>query len=516
MYLATAEVAKVIAKAAKPPGKKDGIHSEHLEYLIFSNLVANGSLIMMRHGIFPNPSGEMHDIMPSMTCFHEFWNDPASDEAKEEVYRIVHNGFGSDMTLFTEKGKRNLGKLDTWQETRPLLALQLILQGYKINKEGKGEIVLMGGKLKPCTFKPKQARDCMYFEANETAETTKVTCFSNFILASNNHFLNPQTIAAMIYEGKATAASEKRQIQKEKKDFDPWQSNNGDSSVYIKVQPLNLTETKDGGTGGGADDDDEDSKEDDSNALLKNKLATPLKKLCKGYEKLSGILYQCNEDAGADCPKITKRVRAAQNLLKNTVRKQLEEIATIADVYVDLSGKDEDKIDQERTPPIPPQKEQKQMDSASAADEDTLTLKDFAKLQNCTREDISKFLTTLIESEDDIDLKEINLMTTTKKGEILRPWLGLQKIPQTNAEMKFFCLLWTSKKEEIRAEYMNKKRSKNDTWIKKLASFIGELKNFKWSNSFDDLADVERDQDSYMLLWLDNDDFEKHFFSVES
>jgi len=123
VYLATAEVAKVIAKAVKPPGKKDGIHSEHLEYLIFSNLVANGSLIMMRHGIFPNPSGEMHDIMPSMTCFHEFWNDPNSDEAKDEVYRIVHNGFGSDKTLLTEKGKRNLGKLDTWQEKRPLLAL---------------------------------------------------------------------------------------------------------------------------------------------------------------------------------------------------------------------------------------------------------------------------------------------------------------------------------------------------------------------------------------------------------
>ena len=82
--------------------------------------------------------------------------------------------------------------------------------------------------------------------------------------------------------------------------------------------------------------------------------------------------------------------------------------------------------------------------------------------------------------------------------------------------MKFFCLLWTSKKEEIRAEYMKKKRSKNDTWIKKLASFIGELKNFKWSNSFADLAEPERDQDAYILLWLDNDDFEKHFFSVES
>ena len=88
----------------------------------------------------------------------------------------------------------------------------------------------------------------------------------------------------------------------------------------------------------------------------------------------------------------------------------------------------------------------------------------------------------------------------------------MQKTPQTNLEMKFFCLLTTASKEDIKTEYMKKKRSKNNTWIKTLASFIGELKKFKWSNSFDDLVYDEVDKDDYILLWLADDDFEKHFF----
>ena len=141
MYLATAEVAKVIAKAVRPTKPKDGIHADHLEYLIFSNLVANGSYIMMRHGIFPDPSRGMSDVMPSMINFHDLWLDPSYNDAKNEVNTIIYNGFGQDAPLLTQAGKRNLGKLDTWQEKRPLLALQLLMQGYKISKEGRDRIM---------------------------------------------------------------------------------------------------------------------------------------------------------------------------------------------------------------------------------------------------------------------------------------------------------------------------------------------------------------------------------------
>ena len=123
-------------------------------------------------------------------------------------------------------------------------------------------------------------------------------------------------------------------------------------------------------------------------------------------------------------------------------------------------------------------------------------------------------MTTLIDSNDGINLMKINLMTTTKKGKMLRPWLGLQKTPKTNQEMKFFCLLTTASKEDIKTEYMRKKKSKNDTWIKKLASFIAELKTFKWSNSFDDLPDAGADQPDCILLWLADDAFEKNFFPL--
>ena len=154
-----------------------------------------------------------------------------------------------------------------------------------------------------------------------------------------------------------------------------------------------------------------------------------------------------------------------------------------------------------------------QKDSASTEQEKTLTLKEFVELDSCTREDISTFLNTLIDSAKGIDLVEINLMKTTEKGKLLKPWLPLQKIPKTKQEMKFFCLLSTAKKEDIKTEYYNKKKTnKNDTWTKTLASFIGVLKKFKWSNSFDDLADAEADQDDCILLWLADDAFERHFF----
>lgn len=157
-----------------------------------------------------------------MNNFHGLWLDPSLNDAKNEVHTIIHNGFGQDVPLLTVGGKRNDGKLETWQEKCPLLALQLLMQRYKISKEGRNQIVLQGGKLKPCLVKPTHVRDCMYFGTNEDDATTKVTCFSEFILASNDDFLNPQTIAAMIYKDKSTADIDKRQTQKEKEDFKPW------------------------------------------------------------------------------------------------------------------------------------------------------------------------------------------------------------------------------------------------------------------------------------------------------
>lgn len=206
--------------------------------------------------------------------------------------------------------------------------------------------------------------------------------------------------------------------------------------------------------------------------------------------------------------------------------KTIKKIATIADVDVDLSCKsihndgnckNQGDSGDENALCIKTQAEQIKEDSASTEQEKTLTLKEFIELDTCTREDISTFLNTLIDSAKGIDLVKIKLMKTTEKGKLLKPWLQLQRIPKTNREMKFFCLLSTAKKEDIKNEYYKKKkRFTNVTWTMTLASFIRQLKKFNWRKSFDDLADAKADQNDRIFLWLADDAFERHFFSSNS
>ena len=214
----------------------------------------------------------------------------------------------------------------------------------------------------------------------------------------------------MIYEDKLTADIEKRQTLKE--DLKPWQLSNSNSPLCVKVQPLIPPEPSSGGIGGGGHNGDDESDEgnsdnpDDSNALLRTQLAEPLTRLCNEYKNLSGILELCNKDAGAGRAIITDRVRTAQNQLEHIVRTTIKEIATIADVCVDLSCKsihnygnckNRDKIDDKHALRINSQSEQMQKDSTCTEQQKTLTLEEFSELESCTREDITTFLTTLID-----------------------------------------------------------------------------------------------------------------------
>ena len=88
--------------------------------------------------------------------------------------------------------------------------IQLLLQAYKIKTEGKKELVLEGGKFKPCSDAPQDLCDSIHFENDSDQSATKATDFSQFSLASNNVFLNPLAIAAVIYPDKSTLDLEKK------------------------------------------------------------------------------------------------------------------------------------------------------------------------------------------------------------------------------------------------------------------------------------------------------------------
>ena len=93
------------------------------------------------------------------------------------------------------------------------------MQGYVQNKQrGKKEIVIGGRKHKPCINKPTHHRDSIHFENDAGGLATKATSFSEFVPASNDLFLNPVTIAVMLYEDKSITELEKRQTQKEKEE----------------------------------------------------------------------------------------------------------------------------------------------------------------------------------------------------------------------------------------------------------------------------------------------------------
>ena len=76
---------------------------------------------------------------------------------------------------------------------------------------------------------------------------------------------------------------------------------------------------------------------------------------------------------------------------------------------------------------------------------------------------------------DDGQLKEVDILKSTQKSRLVTPWLRLKTKPTSEEQIKFFCLLQTTKekKEEIKIEYNSKKRNINDTWIKTFALFLG-------------------------------------------
>ena len=240
----------------------------------------------------------------------------------------------------------------------------------------------------------------------------------------------------------------------------------------------------------------------------------PLTRLYDECKKLSCLLEHGKEDVGA-----------ARAHLTHYMGKTISEIAKIADVPIDLSCesidndgncKEPDKNSNDDDFPINPQNKQRKKNHVRAEKQETLTLKELFNMTSCTREDITTFLRDLIDSDNNCDLIEIDMRRTGTKGELVRPWLQGEKIPKTKKQMNFFCLLSTSKKEDIRTEYESKESDINDTWIKTLASFIRELQKFNWSNSFENLPANGLDEDDYILLWLEDDDFERNFFNVAS
>ena len=141
-------------------------------------------------------------------------------------------------------------------------------------------------------------------------------------------------------------------------------------------------------------------------------------------------------------------------------------------------------------------------------------LPDPSKLTSCSRNDITTFVKKLCKT-DDCQLKEVDILKSKQKSKLVTPWLRLKTKPTSEEQIKFFCLLQTTKekKEEIKIEYNSKKRNINDTWIKTFASFLGQIKTFEWHNSFEHLPEDGTEKDDQILLWLANDEFEKGFFS---
>ena len=142
-------------------------------------------------------------------------------------------------------------------------------------------------------------------------------------------------------------------------------------------------------------------------------------------------------------------------------------------------------------------------------------LTDPSKLTSCSRNDITTFVKKLCKT-DDCQLKEVDILKSKQKSKLVTPWLCLKTKPTSEEQIKFFCLLQTTKEkeEEIKIEYNSKKRNINDTWIKTFASFLGRIKTFEWNNSFEHLPKDGTEKENQVLLWLANDEFEKGFFTV--
>ena len=201
--------------------------------------------------------------------------------------------------------------------------------------------------------------------------------------------------------------------------------------------------------------------------------------------------------------------REALDFLTESVTKTIDKIAHIADVSFrptrNSTGDDDDEEnDSDNESKAPDGDETPGVDNA---------LPDPSKLMSCSRNDITTFVKKLCKT-DDCQLKEVDVLKSKQRSKLVTPWLCLKTKPTSEEQIKFFCLLQTTKekKEEIKIEYNSKKRNINDTWIKTFASFLGQIKNFDWHNSFDHLPDHGTEKDDQILLWLANDEFEKGFF----
>ena len=106
-------------------------------------------------------------------------------------------------SLLSTLGQRHIGVLGTYAEERPLPAIQTLLQAYKIKNEGHKELVLEGGKFKPCSEAQQDPCDSIHFENDSEEAVTKAVEFAQFSLASNNVFLNPTVVASAIYTDKS-------------------------------------------------------------------------------------------------------------------------------------------------------------------------------------------------------------------------------------------------------------------------------------------------------------------------
>ena len=267
LYFAAAEATKVIVNVVKPKSNKDKTHHGQFEYSVWINLIADTSHIIWKHGLFPKPNKYMNDIVPALNIFLDHWTDTSTD-TKNCVKKLLDNTFSSNAKLLSTLGQRHIGVLGTYAEERPLSGIQLLLQAYKIKTEGQRELVLEGGKFKPCSDAPQDPRDSIHFENDSEESVTKATEFAQFSLASNNVFLNPTAVAAVIYTDKSTQDVDKQDTAKLKGLHLRWKRKNPKHHWYVKVK--HLAPRKPGGTGGNAKD---------SNELERTQFVEPLKML---------------------------------------------------------------------------------------------------------------------------------------------------------------------------------------------------------------------------------------------
>ena len=73
-----------------------------------------------------------------------------------------------------------------------------------------------------------------------------------------------------------------------------------------------------------------------------------------------------------------------------------------------------------------------------------------------------------------------------------------------------------SHKNEIASQYSESDDEElsdnNETWITHLVYFLKCIKEFDWSNSFEDLPLAVNNKKGFSLLWLGNETFEKTFY----